>query len=142
MNTGSAGKLYTPELLGLATQLAQFPLTEAYPVGGEARSRTCGSTGRVGLSLSDGGQVERIGMRISACVIGQASAALMAREIVGRKPQDVSLARDEISRWLEGDETVPGWPGFEPLVPARDFPARHGALLLPWNAIIDALYQD
>ena len=35
----------------------------------------------------------------------------------------------------------PDWPGFDLLAPARDYPARHGAILLPFDAAIAAFEQ-
>ena len=41
--------------------------------------------------------------------------------------------------WLAGGGTMPDWPGLDRLSAAREFPARHGAIMLPWNAALDAL---
>ena len=139
MNTGPAGKLYTPELLALATELAHFPLTEELPLRGEGRSRTCGSTASLGLKLTDSCSIEAIGMRISACAVGQASAAIMARGMVGKPSEEVSAVQQQIARWLEHGGPLPEWPRFETIEPARSYAGRHGAILLPWNAAIDAL---
>lgn len=139
MNTGSAGKLYTPDLLALATELAHFPLTEDLPLGGEGRSRTCGSTAHLGVRLTSSGAIDAVGMRISACAIGQASAAIMARGMAGKTKGEVSAAQQQIARWLEQDGPIPEWPGFEAIEPARAYAGRHGAIVLPWNAAIDAL---
>ena len=40
----AAQRLYTPELLALAVELAEWPLLETAHAHGEARSATCGST--------------------------------------------------------------------------------------------------
>ena len=139
MNTGSAGKLYTPDLLALATELAHFPLSDTLPLRGEARSRTCGSTASIGLTLSEAKLVDTVGLRVSACAIGQASAALMARGIAGKGESDIAAAQREIARWLEAGGPLPSWPGLEAIEPAREYKGRHGAILLPWNAALDAL---
>jgi hypothetical protein len=34
---------------------------------------------------------------------------------------------------------LPDWPGVEAIAAARDYPARHGAIMLPWTAARDAL---
>ncbi len=136
-----ASKLYTPELLGLATGLADFPLTGDLPLRAEERSRTCGSVISLGLALDDQGLVSAVGMKISACAIGQASAALLAQWIRGRNPGGVRLTAQAMERWLEGEGELPDWPGIAALVPARDHPGRHGALLLPWKAASTALSQ-
>ena len=44
-------RLYTPELLGLAVSLADYPLDATLPYQGSARSRSCGSTLDAGFAL-------------------------------------------------------------------------------------------
>jgi hypothetical protein len=44
--------------------------------------------------------------------------------------------------WFGGKDIVPDWPGFELLAAARDYPARHGAILLPFDAAIAALEKQ
>lgn len=136
-----SSKLYTSELLGIATGLADFPLTDELPLRAEGRSRTCGSSIAVGLALDDRGLVCAVGMKVSACAIGQASAALMAQSIRGDIPGHVRLTAAALERWLAGEGELPRWPGIAALAPARDHPGRHGALLMPWKAASDALSQ-
>ncbi len=139
--TGAApAKLYSPALLGLATGLAQFPLTDDLPLRAEARSRSCGSVIALGLALREDGGIERIGMKVSACAIGQASAALLAQGSSEASPAQLRDTADALAAWLAGEGDLPTiWPGLDPLAPARDHPGRHGALLLPWKAACEAL---
>ncbi len=139
VTTRPAARLYTPALLGLATGLADYPLTDDLPLRAEARSRSCGSVVTLGMALSDDGRVARIGMKVSACAIGQASAAVLAHAITGAHPGAVRDTDDALAAWLTGDAALPAWPGIEALAPARDHPGRHGALLLPWTAARAAL---
>ena len=131
-------KLYTPELLALAVELAQHPLTEDLIQRGEARSRSCGSTVSVGLATGADGAIERFGMQVAACAVGQAASALFARDAIGRTAGDIERAEHAIDAWLAGG-TITDWPGLEAIAPARDHPGRHGAILLPWRAARDAL---
>jgi NifU-like protein involved in Fe-S cluster formation len=132
-------KLYSPAMLGLATSLADYPLTDDLPLHAEARSRSCGSVITLGLALDDDGLIARIGMKVSACAIGQASAALLAQAIRGNNPGSVRVTADGLAAWLAGAGDLPQWPGIDALAPARDHPGRHGALLLPWKAACMAL---
>jgi len=134
-----AERLYTPELLALAVGLANYPLTEEFPLTGEARSRSCGSTLRMGVAVDDAGRVERIGMRVAACAVGQASAAIFAQAVPGRTAGELASTLQALEAWLTDGGPEPDWPGFSILVPARAYPGRHGAMLLPWRAAIDAL---
>ena len=136
--TGSRGTvLYSPALLALAVDLANYPLNHTATVHGHARSRTCGST--VELSSGNPERLAELGVKVVACAVGQAAAAIFARsaEGLGRDACDQALA--EIRQWLRGEDELPSWPGFEALVSAREFPGRHEAIQLPWRAALDAL---
>ena len=139
MNAPPRERLYSPELLALATSLADYPLVEDLALRGEARSRTCGSTVLLGLDPGQDGTIARIGLRVSACAVGQASAAIFAREAAGRSASGISRALATIDAWLGGQGGLPDWPGMAALAPARAFPSRHGAIVLPWKAALDAL---
>lgn len=141
MTARAATRLYSPALLGLATGLASFPLTGDLPLRAEARSRSCGSVIALGFALDEAGHIARIGMQVSACAIGQASAALLAQSAAGRDPGAVDAAADALELWLAGEGALPEWPGIDALAPAREHPGRHGALLLPWTAARTALSQ-
>ncbi len=46
----------------------------------------------------------------------------------------------DISRWLAGEhEDHEAWPGIVALAPARTRQARHGAILLPFRALLAAM---
>lgn len=137
--SGNAARLYTPELLDLTVRLAHFPWDETLPLRGDARSPSCGSTLAVALSADRDGGIERLGLRVQACVVGQAAASIFAADARGRNVEDIRNELIAIRNWLHGEETVPAWPGLDLLSPARAFPGRHGAILLPWQAALTAL---
>ena len=141
MTVRASTRLYSPDVLALATGLAGFPLTDDLMFRAEARSRSCGSVIALGLSLDSGGAISRIGMTVSACAIGQASAALLAHAARGTDPARLRAAEQGLGAWLAGEGDLPDWPGLAALAPARDHPGRHGALLLPWKAAVQALSQ-
>ena len=139
-------KLYTPNLLSLATQLADFPLDKQFAFNASGRSRTCGSTIELGVDLDADGSIARLGMHVSACAIGQSSAAVMALGARGRSPADLAATTQAIKQWLRSDREAtcdfPQWPLLDALKPAHDHPARHSALLLAWTAITQALSSE
>lgn len=130
--------LYTPEILTLATQLAQFRLDDGMALRGQARSASCGSSLTVGLRLDDQGRIAQIGLAPQACAIGQAAAAIMATAAVGRGLDGFRQAEASLAAWLSGRGELPDWPAIGILDKARDYPARHGAILLGWRAVIAA----
>ena len=135
----AAERLYTPELLALAVSLANYPADPNLPFKGEARSQSCGSTLALGLGTDAEDRIAAIGMKVSACAIGQAAAAVFAAGAEGRSASEIEAAHDAIAAWLAGEGETPDWPGFTPLLPAREFPGRHGAMMLPWKAAGAAL---
>ncbi len=135
----SAARLYTPELLALAVELAGHPPLEEASLHGEARSPTCGSTLAMGLVPDADGAIEALGMRVHACAVGQASAAIFARHARGRDRTAIEAALARMESWLGGHGPMPDWPDLELVAPAVAYPARHGAMLLPWKAALAAL---
>lgn len=135
----STERLYTPDMLAAAVELANYPPIENAPLRGEARSQTCGSTLAMDVVLDASGALERVGMLVRACAVGQAAASVFARHAVGRHPDDVRLAHDCLSGWLEEQGPAPHWPDIGLIAPARDYRGRHGAMLLPWKAALTAL---
>ena len=135
----SAEKLYTPDVLGLAVELARYPLDDSFAAMGHARSLSCGSTVDMGIDYVPESGIRRIGMRVAACAIGQASAALFAREAAGQPLSAIEQAMHGVSAWLAGESDAEPWPGLDRVAAARDYPGRHGAVLLPWRAALDAL---
>lgn len=131
--------LYSPSLLALAASLADYPLDRDFAHRAQARSRTCGSTIEIGLDTGPDGAITRIGMMVTACAVGQGSAAILARSARGRSAADIARAAERVDLWLKGGGEPPDWPGFETLLAAREHLGRHGALLLPWKAASDAL---
>jgi len=136
---GAAERLYTPELLALAVELAKWPRLGETALHGDARSATCGSTLAIDLDLDAAGRIERLGLAVRACAVGQASAAVFARHAIGTDSAEIFSALTQLEDWLGGEGEAPAWPGLGPLVPARAYPARHGAMLLPWKAALAAL---
>ena len=134
-----AERLYTPELLALTLSLADYPWDETLPLTGSARSKSCGSTLAIGLALGDAGRIARLGLRVHACAVGQATAAIFAAAAGGLDRSALEGTRTEMLAWLSGAGPIPVWPGIEAVVAARSYPARHGAMLLPWDAALAAL---
>ncbi|HZU64024.1 MAG TPA: iron-sulfur cluster assembly scaffold protein, partial [Novosphingobium sp.] len=130
----SVAALYTPEVLGLATSLAQWPLGTDLPLLGRARSASCGSVIDIGLALDGEGRIAALGLAAQACAVGQAAAALFATHATGRNAQDIAAAEAALARWLAGEAPLPDWPGLAAIAAAQGYPGRHGAVLLAWRA--------
>jgi len=132
--------LYTTEILRLAASLGDPRLLDREDGRAELRSPTCGSRVTLAVQLDDERRIERLSVQVHACAFGQASAALVERHSKGRTHDEVSQAMLALSRWLASDdEQEAGWPGIGALAPARQRSARHGAILLPFRALLAAI---
>ena len=131
--------LYSRDILRLAASIP-YHIRLAQPDGtAEKRSAVCGSRVVVDVALDGEGRVAALGQEVKACALGQASAALMGAQALGRSGEELAEARDALAAWLKGERQAPGaWPGLEVLTPARAYAARHAAILLPFEAAAEA----
>lgn len=134
-----AARLYTPELLALAVELGRFPYNPGGDATGFARSKSCGSTLSLSMEINRNGEIGGIGLKVQACAVGQAAAAIFAEAAEGKRPHDFAETAGQLSQWLAGEGARPDWPGISVLDAARAYPGRHGAIMLPWRAALDAL---
>jgi NifU-like protein involved in Fe-S cluster formation len=134
------GPLYTTEILRLAASLQEPRDLERIDGGAELRSPTCGSRIKVSVQLDRDRRIEAISQHVHACAFGQASAALLERSAIGRAHEEVADTLIVLSRWLAQEQDDAGeWPGLLTLEPARERKSRHGAILLPFRALLAAI---
>ncbi|MGB7419968.1 MAG: iron-sulfur cluster assembly scaffold protein [Erythrobacter sp.] len=141
MNAVRSAALYTPDMLALAASLAKYPLAKTFDLRVEERAQPCGSTIVLGIDCDPSGRLAHMGMQVTACAVGQSSAAILASGAQGLDKKTSADILRAIEAWLKGDASLPDWPGFAALETARDVPGRHGALLLAWRAAARALYS-
>ena len=135
--------LYTTEILRLAASLPEPRKLERVDGSSEQRSPTCGSTIQLQVQLGEDGRVVGISQKVHACAFGQASASLLAAGAVGRDEDEVDRAVLELEGWLSGTRGDSGeWPGLAALAPARSRRSRHGAILLPFKALLAAMKSE
>ena len=138
MATVVSAPLYTRDILRLA---ASIPGQRSFAEIGDAmvlRSATCGSRLAMRVTLDEAGRVTGIRQAVEACAFGQASAALVGQHAVGKTGGEALAALAGVERWLDGEDGEP-WPGLHSLDPARERRGRHGAILLPFRALIVAI---
>ncbi|MDR6832619.1 MULTISPECIES: iron-sulfur cluster assembly scaffold protein [unclassified Sphingopyxis] len=134
--------LYNRDILALAVATAEHLPNPDARYHATARAPLCGSRILLDLDADDAGRVTGIGMHVEACALGQAAATLLARHVTGQGLGEIRGVRDAIAGWFGGTGDAPDWPGFDLLAPARDYPARQGAILLPFDAAILALEKQ
>ena len=131
--------LYNRDILRLAASIPHLGRLAAPQASVEKSSPVCGSRVVVEVVMDARGRVVQLGQEVRACALGQASAALMGAEAIGRSAAELTDARDALAGFLAGRRDDPGdWAGLDVLAAARDFPARHPSILLAFEAAAEA----
>lgn len=135
-------KLYSQRILALAADMPLADRLEAPQASVKKRAPICGSTVIVDLDLENG-KISRFGQDVKACALGQASAAVMAQNIIGRTRAEVETARDQLRAMLKEEGPLPEAPfeGYEVLEPAREYRNRHASIMLALEATAQAMAE-
>jgi NifU-like protein involved in Fe-S cluster formation len=142
VNAKMLDDIYNRRILELAADIPRLGRLSAPDASATAHSKLCGSTVTVDLVLRDG-RVADFAHDVKACALGQASSSIMARHVVGAKPDDLRLVREAMRRMLKENGPPPQgeWSDLAVLEPVRGFKARHASTLLTFDAVVDALDQ-
>jgi NifU-like protein involved in Fe-S cluster formation len=132
--------LYSQKILDLAGNAPSPGRLEGADASARRVSRVCGSVIEVDVMVRDG-VIVGYGHEISACALGQTSAAVVAREIVGTGADEFRRLREAMHAMLKQDGPPPGgkWSDLAYLEPVREFRARHMSTLLVFDAVVEAL---
>jgi nitrogen fixation NifU-like protein len=98
----------------------------------------CGDRVTVDLVLADG-KVGAIGHRVRGCALCEASASAIGLHAVGATSIELRRAGAEMAALIAGEDVDPAWPELLAFVPVRDFKSRHRCVLLPFEAVTEAL---
>ena len=132
--------LYSEKILEIAAN-QPLPGRLAHPDASARRvSRVCGSSIEVDIALADG-RIAGYGHALSACALGQTSAAIVATHIVGTPAAEFRALRAAMVAMLKDGGPPPGgkWADLAWLAPVRDYPPRHASTLLVFDAVVEAL---
>lgn len=128
--------LYRREILRLAadaTGAGRLPRPDA---AASLHNPACGDRVTVELTL-DGGRIASLAHQIQACVLTQASAALLASQAAGQDRESLARLADGIRAMLAGGQ--PPAPGYAAFDGVTAHPGRHVCVLLPVEAALKAL---
>lgn len=127
------------ELAGASTRAGKLAAPDA---SASAYAKTCGSTVSIDLKMAEG-RVSDYAQTVKACLLGQAAAAVMAREIVGSRPDELRAVAAQMRAMLKENGAPPGgrWADLAALEPVRNYKARHASTLLVFDAVEKALAE-
>lgn len=132
--------LYSRKILQLAGSIGRIGRLAEADASADAVSRLCGSRITVDLKLKDGCVLD-YAQEVQACALGQTAASVMAREIVGSTASELRNLRRRMWNMLKHNGPPPEgkWADLALLEGVRDYPARHGSVMLPFDAVVKAL---
>lgn len=133
-------ELYSDKILDIAANALQPGRLPAPDASARKVSRICGSVIEVDIAVTDG-VITGYGAEVSACALGQTSAAIVAREIVGTRVEDFRALALQVREMLKAEGSPPDgkWSDLAYLEAVREFPARHASTLLVFDAVVDAI---
>ena len=133
-------EIYNNRILELAASIAGAERLADADASATAHSKLCGSTVTVDLKM-DGDRVAAFGQTVKACLLGQAAASVMGRNIIGTRAQELREIGGAMRKMLkQGGEPPTGrWADLAVLEPVKDYKARHASTLLVFDAVETAL---
>ncbi len=132
--------LYSDRIMELAAAIQPARRLDRPDATASAHSKLCGSTITVDLAL-DGNVVADYAHTVKACLLGQASAAVVAAHIIGSTVDEIRRVAGEMRRMLKENGPPPTgkWADLGVLEPVREVKGRHASTLLAFEAILRAL---
>ncbi len=135
--------LYNAEILRLAASIPHARRLEVPHATATRTSPICGSRVTFDVILDAEGRVFDFGQQVRACALGQASAAILGHGVVGQTAASLRSFHGILADWLKSADPLPdalvhSFPKLALFAPARAHPARHGSILLAFDAAATA----
>lgn len=135
-------EIYNQRILELSANIPRAERLADADGSATAHSKLCGSTITVDIRLADD-RVAAFGQTVKACLLGQASASIMGRNIVGSSADELRKVGAQMRQMLKANGPAPDgrWADLAVLQPVKDFKARHASTLLVFDAVEAALAE-
>lgn len=129
-------EIYNTKILEFAAAIPHGGRLEHPDATATAHSKLCGSTISVDIEMENG-KFTNFAQSVKACLLGQATASIVGREIIGATPAEIRQVGEEMRRMLKEDGPPPSgrWADLAVLEPARHYKARHASVLLIFEAV-------
>jgi NifU-like protein involved in Fe-S cluster formation len=134
--------IYSTRILELAAAIPRSDRLAAPDATATAHSKLCGSTISVDLVM-DGDTVVDFGQTVRACLLGQAAASIVGREIVGTTSGEFRAVAEAMRKMLKENGPPPDgrFADLAVLEPVRGYKARHTSTLLVFEAVERAMAE-
>jgi NifU-like protein involved in Fe-S cluster formation len=108
---------------------------------GEAFNPTCGDRVTFEVTTDAEGRIRALAHETKACVLAQASAAILGRDAKDHSPEEIARLRRDVSAMLKDNTPAPegAFADYAVFDGAITYPSRHACVLLPIDALLNAL---
>ncbi len=131
--------LYRKELLRLAADAHGAGHLHGPHATGTAHNPACGDKVVFEVAL-DAGRICALAHETKACVLSQASAAILGRDAKGLSREEVEKLRGDVAGLLGGaDAPAPPFDAYSAFDGVREHRNRHACVLLPIEALLKAM---
>lgn len=129
--------LYNERIISFAANIAHIGHLPNPDISAKAVSRLCGSQIKIELCLDAGFRVSEFAHQVEACILGQASAAIVAENIIGSTKDELRALGKTMRLMLQEGGLAPQgkWQALEILQPVIDYKTRHGSIMLIFDAL-------
>ena len=136
----SINEVYNAKILDYAGNIGRIGRLEAPDGTAKAHSKLCGSTVIVDVNVADG-KVSDYAQDVKACALGQASAAILAKHVIGCSLEELQAVRSVMTQMLKQDGPPPvgRFEELKFLEPVREYRARHASTMLVFDAVVEAM---
>jgi nitrogen fixation NifU-like protein len=132
--------LYAKDLLRLAANATGAGRLAPFDAEGRAHNPTCGDRVGVTLRVDGAGRIAAMAHETHACVLAQASASILGAHLEGTDSAGVQLLRAKVAAMLRDNAGPPAdFSDYAALAGAAIHRNRHSCVLLPLDAVLDAL---
>jgi NifU-like protein involved in Fe-S cluster formation len=107
-----------------------------------AHSKLCGSTVTIDVCMRDGA-VTDYGQTVKACLLGQAACSIVGSYVIGASTAELREVAAAMRRMLKEEGPPPSgrFADLAVLEPVRHYKARHGSVLLVFDALERAVSE-
>ena len=130
--------LYQQAILERAKSTARAGRLNAADATATVDNPLCGDRVTVDLKIADGRIVD-VAHHVRGCALCQASASVMAEAVIGQGAAAAHAGRNAAKSLLKGEAATAPWTELEIFAPVRRHKSRFDCVLLPFEALAQAL---
>ena len=132
-------ELYSDQILTLAGNIPLLERLSSPDITIKKKSKLCGSMVIVDLSM-ESDIISAYSHDVKACALGQASASILAKDIIGKTETQIVAVRNSVIKMLNGSNYSQDiFLDYRFLCPASQFKNRHDSIMLVLDATVEAI---